>query len=314
VFLVKFFVTGGAGFIGSNLVKRLLDDDGEVVVYDNLSTGRKEFVDSRATFIQGDLLDFGKLKESMSGCDMVWHLAANADIRVAERDTRFDIDQGIIATYNVVEAMMQSGIKKLAYSSSSVVYGEAKVMPTPEDYGPLVPISLYAASKLGSEGIICSYCGSFGLTAWIFRFANIIGKNGTHGILTDFLKKVRKNPEELEVLGDGSQRKSYMMVEDCVDAMIYVVGNAKDSVNIFNLGGVDSINVSRITEVFLEKVSPNTKIRYTGGSRGWTGDVRKMGLSIEKLEARGWNPKGNSELAIRKAIDDILAQEKALIG
>jgi UDP-glucose 4-epimerase len=311
---MKHFVTGGAGFIGSNLVKKLISNNDEVTVYDNMSSGNAIFLkdfekNPRFRFIKGDLLDFEKLKSSIQAHDFVWHLAANADVRFGVDNTKRDLEYGVIATHNLLEAMRLSNIKKIAFSSSSVIYGEAKKFPTSEDYGPLMPISLYGASKLSAEAWISAYSHSFGFTAFIFRFANIIGKNGTHGILVDFLKKIKQNLKELEVLGDGSQKKSYLLVEDCVDAMLFVVKNAKEQVNIYNLGGPDQISVKRIAEVFLELTKSKAKIKYTGGNRGWVGDVPQMMLDVKKLNQLGWKTKHTSEDAIRTALNILLEQD-----
>ena len=237
----RILVTGGAGFIGSHLVDELINRGNEVVVYDNFSSGKKEFLDAslstgKVKLIEGDLLDLEFLTEAMKGIELVYHLAANPDIRLGTTVTDTDLKQGTIATYNVLESMRINGCKNIAFSSSSVVYGEAKLMPTPEDYGPLFPISLYGASKLGSEGLISAWVGTFGIKAWIFRFANIIGSRGTHGVIFDFIHKLKKDPTRLEVLGNGLQEKSYMEVIDCSRAMIHVVENFNEDLNYVNLG------------------------------------------------------------------------------
>jgi UDP-glucose 4-epimerase len=308
---MKMFVTGGAGFIGSHLVDRLLAEGHEVTVYDNLSSGKREFLrqhdnDKKFLFIHDDLLDLNFLLHAMKNHDMVWHLAANPDIRAAIHKPDTDLKQGIQSTFNVLEAMRGNGIDKIAFSSSSVVYGEPTVFPTPENYGPLFPISVYGASKLASEGLITSYRHTFDIDAWIFRFANIIGKRSTHGILFDFLEKIKKNPKELEVLGDGKQKKSYLMVQDCVDAMYYCFKKSTKTINVFNLGASDQIQVSRIAELFLEVLElKDCKLRYTGGDRGWKGDVPAMFLDVSKLNRLGWKAKYSSEQAIIQSIPDV---------
>lgn len=309
---MKCFVTGGAGFIGAELVAQLLKEGNQVTVYDNMSTG--EFVEEfkgnkNYKFVKGDLLDLEKLKETMKGNDFIWHIAANADVRFGVERTRIDLEQGTIATYNVLEAMRVNEIKNIAFSSSSVVYGEAKQIPTPEDYGPLLPISLYGASKLAAEGLISAFSNSFGMTAYIFRFANIIGKRGTHGILVDFLKKIKQNPKELQVLGDGSQRKSYLLVEDCVDAMLYIVKHGKERINVYNLGGPDQISVKEITDTFVKETGFKGKVVYTGGKRGWVGDVPQMFLDVSKLNKFGWKSKHSSKEAIVTALKFLLAKK-----
>ena len=308
--VVKYLVTGGAGFIGSHVVDRLMaKEDNYVTVYDNLSTGKKEFIDQHFgkrnfEFVKADLLDLRHLKNVMENQDFVFHLAANPDIRKAQSNTRIELEQGIIATYNVLEAMRSCNVKKIAFTSSSTVYGESGVIPTPEDYGPLLPISLYGASKLAAEGLLTSFAYTFDMEAWIFRLANIVGSRQTHGILVDFIKKLRTNPRVLEILGDGKQEKSYLLVNECVDAMFYVLENAKggDRVNVYNIGPNDQISVRRITQILVEELGlKNVKFRYTGGERGWKGDVPRMMPSAKKINDLGWKARHSSEEAIRFA-------------
>lgn len=308
---MRFFVTGGAGFIGSHMVDLLLKE-GEVVVYDNFSSGKIEFLaDAQKNpgfkLIEGDVLDLPKLKEELAGSDYVFHFAANPDVRTGVDEPGRDLEQGVKATFNVLEAMRANDVKKIVFSSSSTVYGEATVLPTPENYGPLVPISIYAAAKLGSEAFITSYAHTFNMQGWIFRFANIIGPRGTHGILVDFKRKLGENPKELEILGDGTQQKSYLNVNECVEVMKFAVDNASDEVNIFNLGSEDQITVARIAEVVVEELKlSDVKFNYTGGKRGWKGDVPQMSLAIDKIKELGWKPKRNSEDAIRDAFRSLL--------
>jgi len=313
---VKYLVTGGAGFIGSHIVDRLMEHRGnEVIVYDNFSGGRRKFISHhfespRFRLVEADLLDSRRLERAMNGVEFVYHLAANPDIRLGTEQTRTDLEQGIVATHNVLEAMRKNGVNELAFSSSSVIYGEAETIPTPEDYGPLVPISLYAAGKLGAEAFITSYCHSFGMQCWVFRFANIIGKRGTHGILVDFKRKLEDSPDELEILGDGKQRKSYLLVDECVDAMVYAVENAKDNVNIFNLGSDDQMEVKDIARIVVEEMGlEGVSFNYTGGKRGWAGDVPVMMLSAARINELGWTHKSNSEEAIRSAFRAIMAEQ-----
>ena len=311
---MRYFVTGGAGFIGSNMVDRLMAKaENSVTVYDNLSSGKREFLadhenNERFKFIEGDLLDLDKVKVSIPNHDLVLHIAANADIRLGTGTTDIDLKNGVRATYNVLEAMRISGINKIAFSSSSTVYGEASVIPTPEDYGPLVPISLYGGAKLGAEAFITAFAYSFDLQAWIFRFANIIGRRGTHGVIIDFVEKLRNNPNELEILGDGRQQKSYLLVDECIDSIFYAIEHANEQVNIFNLGSTDHITVKHIGELIVEEMGlSNVEFKFTGGARGWTGDVPKMLLDTNKIRALGWQGKVNSEGAVRQAIKEHLS-------
>src|SRR4030067_2169815 len=224
----KIIVTGGAGFIGSNLVDRLLLRGNEVIVIDNLSSGKMEFLKEHIEnpdfkFIRLDLLKLDDLKKTVKDADAVFHLAANPDVRLGASDTKVHLEQNIIVTYNLLEAMRVNKIKNILFTSTSTIYGEATIIPTPENYGPLVPISLYGASKLACEALITSYCSTFDMRSWIFRFANIVGERGTHGIIIDFINKLRKNPEILEILGDGKQNKSYIHVYDCVEAILFAM-------------------------------------------------------------------------------------------
>jgi len=236
----------------------------------------------------------------MPGIDFVFHLAANPDIRLGTRVTDTDLKQGTLATYNVIEAMRCAGVKNIAFASSSVVYGEAEQMPTPEDYGPLFPISLYGASKLASEALITSWVGTFDLKAWLFRFANIVGARGTHGVIFDFIHKLKADPSRLEVLGNGRQEKSYLEVMDCARAMIHLTETTDEAINCFNLGTRDTCSVSRIAEIVIEETGlQNVSIEYTGGDRGWAGDVPKSMLDPSRLFESGYTPTYNSEESIR---------------
>lgn len=304
----RHFVSGGAGFIGSHLVDALLDRGAEVTVYDNLSLGRREFLSGAlargARLVVADLLDTERVAAELKGHDAVWHLAANSDIRQGTRSTRLDLEQGTLVTHSLLEGMRLSGVKHIAFASSSVVYGEPTVMPTPEEYGPLTPISLYGAAKLGAEGLISAFGHCYGMDARIFRFANIIGPRSTHGILHDFAQKLRASATELEVLGDGRQQKSYLGVDDCVSAMLHVVDNAEGPHAIYNLAAADNINVARIAELVVQKwTNGRAQLRYTGGRRGWAGDVPIMRLDPTRLNALGWRASRTSEQAVQYAID-----------
>ena len=298
-------VTGGAGFIGSHLVDALVDQGKEVRVIDNFSSGREEFLSHHegsgsVEVCRGDLLDREAVITAMEGVETVHHLAANPDIRLGTEVTDTDLRQGTMATYNVLEAMRVSEVGRISFASSSAVYGEAGVMPTPEDYGPVMPISLYGASKLASEALITAWAGTFGTKGYIHRFANIVGPRGTHGVIFDFIHKLKRDPARLEVLGDGNQEKSYMSAHDCVKSMLHVIGLGDEGPVLYNLGTGDTCSVSRIAEIVIEESGlDDVSIDYTGGRRGWAGDVPKTYLDVTKLLATGFEPTAMSEQAVR---------------
>ena len=300
-------VTGGAGFIGSHVVDKLVDQGYDVVVVDNLSSGSKDYVNPEAEFYEVDLAgNTEKLLEIFKNhkIDEVWHIAANPDVRIGSENPDDIYRNNILATYNLLEVMRKMGVDRIVFTSTSTVYGEAKVIPTPEDY-PTIPISIYGASKLACEALIASYCHTFDMKAWIYRFANVIGKRSNHGVIYDFIMKLKKNPNELVILGNGEQNKSYIYISDCVDAMFFGL-RADEGVNIFNIGSEDQIKVKRIAEIVCEEMGLNPVFKFTGGDRGWKGDVPIMLLSIEKLKSMGWRPKYNSEQAVRLAVRDLL--------
>ena len=301
---MRALVTGGAGFIGSHLVDRLVGQGDEVIVVDNLSSGVIEFIQSHidsgaVIFHNIDLKDLDSLKPIMHGVEMVYHLAANPDIRLGTRITDTDLKEGTIVTYNVLEAMRLAEVGKIAFASSSVVYGEDAPMPTPENHGPCLPISLYGASKQAGEGLIGSWVGTFGLQAWIFRFANIIGERGTHGVIFDFIHKLKADPSRLEVLGNGLQEKSYMEVGDCVDAILHVIDNTNERMNLYNLGSNDTCSVRNIAAIVVRETKcDGASIEYTGGDRGWAGDIPKAMLAINRLKDLGFKVNYDSEEAV----------------
>lgn len=311
---MRALVTGGAGFIGSHLVDRLVARGDEVVVVDDLSSGVigfiQDHIDSgKITFHQVDITDIESLKPTMSGVDMVFHLAANPDIRLGTRVTDTDLRQGTIATYNLLEAMRLSDVKKIAFASSSVVYGEDAPMPTPEDHGPCMPISLYGASKQAGEGLISSWVGTFGFQAWVFRFANIIGERGTHGVIFDFIHKLKVDPTRLEVLGNGRQEKSYMEVGECTDAILHVISKTNESLNLCNLGSNDTCSVTRIAEIVIEATgNAGAVIEYTGGDRGWAGDIPKARLSIDRMKSLGFDINYDSDDAVRLTAEVLIKE------
>jgi UDP-glucose 4-epimerase len=293
---MKYFVTGGAGFIGSSLVDRLLGLGHAVVAYDNLGTGFEEFLagalqNPAFRLARNDLLDVPALTEAMRGCDFVVHLAANADVRFGTHHPGRDLEQNTIATFNVLEAMRANGISKIAFSSTGSIYGEAKVIPTPEDAPFPVQTSLYGASKLAGEGLIEAYCEGFGFQAWIFRFVSVLGERYTHGHVFDFFRKLSDDPTRLEILGNGRQRKSYMYIQDCLDAILLAIDKADAKVNIFNLGQDGYCEVNNSVGWICEALGITPALSYTGGERGWIGDSPFIHLDVRKIQALGWQPK-----------------------
>ncbi|HUV45517.1 MAG TPA: NAD-dependent epimerase/dehydratase family protein [Dehalococcoidia bacterium] len=315
--MYKYFITGGAGFIGSHLVDRLIGS-GKVTVYDNLSSGRKDFIEhhlgkSNFHFIQADLLDFDTLNQAIANHDIVFHLAANPDVRAGSMNTNLDLQQGTMTTHNVLAAMRVNKISKIVFASSSTVYGEAGLKPVAEDYGPLLPISLYGASKLACEGLLSAFCHLFDMQAWIFRFANVVGSRASHGVIFDFINKLKQNPGELEILGDGTQEKPYLYIDDCIDGILFGWKHSQEQVNIFNLGTDSSTNVTTIASMLVEAMGlSGVKFSYTGGERGWRGDVPQVRFDITKMKKLGWKPGYSSDEAVRQAIKVILSKDELL--
>jgi len=308
----KAFVTGCAGFIDSNLVDRLLADGVTVVGWDNMSTGQERFLEQARksgnfTFVHGDNLDLPALAKAMEGSDFVFHLAANADVRFGTEHTRRDLEQNTIATYNVLEAMRLKGIKRIAFSSTGSTYGEAKVIPTPETAPFPVQTSLYGASKVAGEGLISSYCEGFGFEGYIFRFVSILGERYTHGHVFDFYKQLLEHPGSLRILGDGLQRKSYLYVQDCVDAILHVVRKktaleAKHRTQVYNLGTAEYVQVNDSVGFICKALGLSPKLEYTGGNRGWIGDNPFIFLDTAKIRATGWAPKLTIEQGIVRTL------------
>lgn len=298
-------VTGGAGFVGSHLADRLIEDN-EVIVVDDFSSGAREWVPDAAELVDGDLRDSEVAAAAIDATvDAVFHFAAD---KAADAD---DIDQFRLnnaLTETVVERMDAVGVDRIAFTSSSVVYGEAP-RPTPEDYAPLEPISIYGASKLAEESLLSVYAHSHGFRVWNFRFANIVGPRLQLGaVIPDFLAKLVDDPETLRILGDGRQEKSYMHIDDCIDAMCHVVEHAKAPVNTYNLGTRTTTSVTRIADIVTDEMGLDPTYEFTGGDRGWVGDVPRMRLSIEKLAALGWSPELASEEAVRRATGELLPE------
>ena len=304
---MRCLVTGGAGFIGSTLVDRLLARGDEVVCYDNFSTGQIEFLkgaqeSSRFTLVRGDTLDLNALQQAMAGCEMVFHLAANADVRFGTEHPRKDLEQNTIATYNVLFAMKENEVKKIAFSSTGSVYGEAEVIPTPENAPFPVQTSLYGASKLAGEGLISSFCEGYDFQAWIFRFVSILGERYTHGHVFDFYQQLSQDPGVLKVLGDGTQRKSYLYIQDCIDAILTAVEKARDKVNIFNLGTEEYIEVKDSIRVITEELGVKPTLSFGGGSRGWIGDNPFIFLDCARIRNLDWKPKVTIRDAVVKTL------------
>ena len=307
-------ITGCAGFIGSTLVDRLLADAHQVIGVDNFSTGQRRFLDSALKspnfkLVELDLLDLDGLKKAFVGGEAVFHLAANADVRFGTDHPRKDLEQNTIATYNVLEAMRANGIKKIAFSSTGSVYGEAPVVPTPEN-GPFpIQTSLYGASKAAGEGLIAAYCEGFGFQSWIFRFVSILGERYTHGHVFDFYQKLQADPTRLPVLGNGKQRKSYLYVQDCIDAILLAMDKAKEKVNIFNLGVDGYCEVNDSIGWICQKLGVTPKLEYTGGDRGWIGDNPFIFLDTQKIQSLGWKPKCTINEGVIKTVEYLRANE-----
>jgi len=312
---MRIFVTGGAGFIGSHLVDHLIVEGNEVTVFDNLNSGRMEYIQQHSgkdsfRFIEADLLEQDKVKEAIAGHDFVFHLGANTDILKGNTEVDLDLKNCTIVTYNVLEAMRQNGIKEIAFPSSSTVYGEIQQIPTPEDVGPLLPISLYGAGKLACEGLISAYCHLFGMKAWIFRFGNVVGTRMGHGVILDFIQKLRRNPKELEILGDGNQEKNFFLVEDCIEGIRCAIRHSEKQCDVFNLGCKSTIKVSSIAQIVVEKMGlKNVQFNYTGGRRGWPGDVPQVHYNVEKMKKLGWEAKHTSAEAVEIATKRLLGKE-----
>lgn len=309
----KILVTGGAGFIGSNMVEALIGDN-EVIALDNLSNVDERYIapfkgSGNFRFVRGDINDLSSVP-GLDDVDVVIHLAANSDVRNGAESPSVDFQNNVEGTFNLLEYMRRKEIKEILFASSSTVYGEADVMPTPEDYGPYMPISSYGASKMACEGFISAYSHYYGIRGSIFRFANIVGKNSTHGVIFDFMKKLQKNSSELEILGDGTQRKSYLYVEDCVNSMLYVHGRSQKT-DIYNLGNPLTTSVTRIADIVVSELGlDNVKYNYTGGvnGRGWKGDVKIAQLDIKKLSSTGWKNRYDSDGAVVQATKETISQ------
>ena len=311
---MTYLVTGCAGFIGSSLVDRLLSAGEKVVGIDNLSSGQIRFLDAALKnptfrFVEADLLNPEAITPEFKDVEKVFHLAANADVRFGTDHPRRDLEQNTIATYNVLEAMRANGVKKILFSSTGSVYGESKVIPTPED-GPFpIQTSLYGASKLAGEGLIAAYCEGFGFQSWIFRFVSILGERYTHGHVFDFYRKLKEDPTVLPVLGNGQQKKSYLYIQDCLDAMLLALEKANDKVNVLNLGVDGYCQVNDSIGWICESLKVKPAMQYSGGDRGWIGDNPFIFLETKRIQALGWKPKHTIREGVLKTVDFLQKNE-----
>lgn len=309
----KILVTGGAGFIGSNLTKYLLKDNNEVMVFDKLPEDkipRLESILSKITYKKIDLKDFDSLKNEMKNIDTVAHFSASADIALGKENTRTDFNEGILTTFNILETMRINGVKKIIFPSSSTIYGDFSKIPTPEDAGLLFPTSLYGAAKLSSEGLISAFCHLFNMKSWIFRFGNVVGSDMTRGVIKDFIKKLKDDPTKLHILGDGNQKKDFIHIDDCVEAMLFAYKNSNETINVFNLGTGSTTSVNDIAKTIVESMHfNNVKFSYSGGKSGWPGDAPVVHYDISKIKKLGWIPKMDSDKAVRKSIIDTIKNE-----
>ena len=316
---MRVFVTGAAGFIASNMVDRLLSAGHHVVGFDNMSTGQRRFLANAMlhdgfTFHPSDLLDRESLTRAMEGAELVIHFAANADVRFGTEHPRKDLDQNTVATWNVLEAMREQGCQRIVFSSTGSVYGEPEIFPTPETCPFPIQTSLYGASKLAAEGLIQAYCEGFGIQAYIFRFVSILGERYTHGHVFDFYHQLAEHPEHLHVLGNGHQKKSYLYVQDCIDAIITALDKAQGRVNIFNLGTDEFCEVKDSIGWICEHLGLNPKLTYSGGERGWIGDSPFILLDCSRIRALGWQPRlsiKHAVLATIRFVSEDAAEAKA---
>jgi len=316
---LKATVTGGAGFIGSYLCEALANLGRDVTILDNLSSGTRNNIrellkSSGVKLIVGDCKDLTDLRKAIANADIIYHFAANPEVRLELADPSTCFRENTYATHILLEAIRNSNVDKIVFASTSTVYGDAKIIPTPENYSPLEPISIYGASKLASEAFITSYCHTYKKKGIILRLANIVGPRSKHGVINDFITKLKRDPMQLEILGDGHQTKSYLHIDDCINAILKAFGTAKETVEVFNVGSDDQIEVVRIAQIVAEEMNVNdVQFRFTGGvdgGRGWIGDVKKMLLDTSKLKSRGWKPRCSSEEAVMLATRSILSTQR----
>lgn len=302
----KILITGGAGFIGSNIADKMISMNNRVLIYDNFSTGNHEFlkgIKDKVEIIKGDLLDTAALEKALKNVDFVFHMAANADVRDNVKEPTKCLYQNTTATSNLLEAMRKNNVKSIALASTGSVYGEPDIFPTPENAPFPIQTSMYGASKLACEGLLQAYSSGFDFNIFIFRFVSLMGERYTHGCIFDFYKKLLKDPKNLEILGNGKQRKSYLYVKDCIDAMVKVVSNSKEKINIYNLGHDDYIEVTPIAQIICKELGlKDVKFSYSGGERGWIGDSPFIHLDISKLKKLGWKPTLSIPECVKKTI------------
>jgi UDP-glucose 4-epimerase len=314
---LRFFVTGGAGFIGSHITDRLLALGHEVVVFDNFSTGHEEFLSEaaqspRLTIVRGDTLDADRIAEAMAGADTVVHLAANADVRFGALNPRRDLEQNTIATFNILEAMRKHRVERIVFSSTGSVYGETTVIPTPEDAPFPIQTSFYAASKVACEGLIEAYSEAYGIRGFIFRFVSILGERYTHGHVFDFCRRLLNDATELHILGDGHQKKSYLYVHDCIDAILIALEKAPGRTNIFNLGTDEYCEVNDSVDWITSALGVSPRRTYSGGTRGWVGDNPFILLDCQRMRALGWQPKLTIREAVLRTVEFLRANQQLL--
>jgi len=308
--MMRFVVTAGSGFVGSNLIKKLLKKGYDVTVYDSKpkeSAFRLKPIIDKIKYQNLDLENLEILKKELKGYDVVVHFAASANTKIGKKKTDLDLKQGTIVTYNILEAMRVNKIKKIIFSSSSNIYGNPIKIPTPEDTGMLFPVSLYGAAKLASEGLISSFCHLFDMQSWIFRFGYVVGPDMTRGAIKDFIQKLNHNSGELEILGNGLQQRDIIFIDDCIDGILFSLENSNDIINVFNLGSGTTITINDIAKMIIKEMDlKNTKIKYTGGKEGWSGDIPVVHFDISKIKKLGWHPKLNAKMAVKLVVKESL--------
>lgn len=304
---MKILVTGGAGFIGSQLVEFLLNKGDAVTVFDNLSTGKEENLEQARTFkdfifVKGDIKDSALVDSTVKGHEMVFHLCDNSDIRFAASHPNDYFNQNIFGAFYLLESMRKWGVKKIIFPSSTTVLGDANQVPSPESYGPLQPMNLYGGAKMACEGILSAYAFTFDMHAWLFRFVDIVGGRMDHGVIHDFVKKLKKNPKELEILGDGSQRRSFLLIDDCIDGIWKAIHQFEKPVNLVHLGNTDQISITRVGELVCQAMElEHVTFKYTGGKKGWKGDSFTNFISNDSLKSAGWHSSFASEATVLEA-------------